>query len=349
VPDYQPDTDKYTDMRRSDRAITDDVWIQHFLQTAASGTLALADPDTAQPFVNTNLFVYDAQRHAIYLHTARTGRTRDLIVKNPRVCFSIMQMGRLLPADEALEFSVEYAGVTVFGQAQIVQDEDEATDALQALLDKYAPHLIAGDDYRPPVPPELKRTAVYRVDIDDWSGKRKSVEAFDGAFWYAAPPVLGSLQQRTAWRGTLKQIFIAPEGGQPVQSVETVEAVAKKGLRGDRYFGFHDEDEPTNLTLIAQEDIDAVQREYDIPLQPEQTRRNLITVGVPLSGLVGKTFRVGEAVLYGGLLCEPCHGIAESTGYGHRLIKAMVHRGGLRADVVKSGVIHPGDVIVPLD
>lgn len=349
MPPYQPDKDNYTDIRRNDRAVTDDTWIQAFLEQAASGTLATADPDTAQPFMNTNLFVYDADRHAIYLHTARTGRTRDLIEQNPRVCFSIMEMGRLLPAAEALEFSVEYAGVTVFGQAQIVTDEAEATDMLQALLDKYAPHLQAGDDYRPPVPPELKRTAVFRVDIDDWSGKRKQVDEFEGAFWYDALPILESVRQRTMWRGTLRQIFIAPDEGQPVQSVQQVEAVAKKGLRGDRYFGIHDSDEPTNLTLIAQEDIEAIQREYNIPLQPQQTRRNLITQGVPLSGLVGKTFQVGEAVLYGGLLCEPCQSIAQSTGYGPRLIKAMVHRGGLRADVVKSGWIRPGDVIVPLD
>lgn len=340
-----PDT-PYTKMRRSDRAMTDDAWIRDFLQQAAVGTLATAHDN--QPFVNTNLFVYDADAHAIYLHTARTGRTRDVIDANPQVCFSVMEMGRLLPADEALEFSVEYAGVTVFGTLEVVADEAAATHALQVLLDKYAPHLRAGEDYRPPVPAELKRTAVYRLVIDEWSGKQKAVDAHEGAFWYDAMPVLPSVQQQTAWRGQLAQIFISVASGEPMQAIERVEAVAQQGLRGDRYFGSYDPNEATNLTLIAQEDIDAVRRERDIPLTPQQTRRNLITQGVPLNYLVGKTFRVGEVVLRGGDLCEPCHTIAQATGYGKPLVQALLHRGGLRADVVTGGIIRAGDVITPL-
>lgn len=93
-------------------------------------------------------------------------------------------MGRLLPAQDALEFSVEYAGVTIFGQAQIVADEAEAKHALQLLLDKYAPHLVAGRDYHPPTAEEISRTSVFRIVIDDWSGKKKEVEPdFAGAFF----------------------------------------------------------------------------------------------------------------------------------------------------------------------
>ncbi len=95
-------------------------------------------------------------------------------------------MGRLLPADEALEFSVEYAGVTVFGRGEVVADKAEAKAALQLLLDKYAPHLHPGRDYRPTTDQELARTAVYRITIDSWSGKRKEVaEDFPGAFRYS--------------------------------------------------------------------------------------------------------------------------------------------------------------------
>jgi hypothetical protein len=94
-------------------------------------------------------------------------------------------MGRLLPADEALEFSVEYAGVTVFGCASVIADEAEAGRALQRLLDKYAPHLRPGVDYRPPTAEEIKRTATYRLQIESWSGKRKVVaEDFPGAYQY---------------------------------------------------------------------------------------------------------------------------------------------------------------------
>lgn len=182
-----------TAMRRSDRAVEDDGWIKHMLKTAAVGTTATVHE--GQPFVNTNLFIYDEAAHCIYIHTARVGRTRANMEANPAVCFSIMEMGRLLPAPEALEFSVEYAGVTVFGRASIIDDEAEATDALQKLLDKYAPHLTAGTDYRPPVPEELKRTTVMRIDIDEWSGKKKEVPPdFEGAFWYPGEPMLTSLK-----------------------------------------------------------------------------------------------------------------------------------------------------------
>ena len=84
-----------------------------------------------------------------------------------------MEMGRLLPAAEALEFSIEYAGLVVFGKIAVVDDEIEAKVALQSLLDKYAPHLEAGRDYRPPVKEELLRTSVFRISIDDWSAKKE--------------------------------------------------------------------------------------------------------------------------------------------------------------------------------
>ena len=104
-----------------------------------------------------------------------------------------MEMGRLLPADEALEFSVEYAGVTVFGRMAIVEDEAEAKAALQMLLDKYAPRLSPGIDYRPPVADELRRTTVFRLNIESWSGKMKEVAPdFPGAFFFDETPMLRS-------------------------------------------------------------------------------------------------------------------------------------------------------------
>lgn len=99
-------------------------------------------------------------------------------------------MGRLLPAPEALEFSVEYAGVVAFGRGRVVEDRQEARAALQMLLDKYAPHLRPGVDYRATTNDELRRTAVYRIDIETWSGKQKEVsEDFPGAFSLEVPPV----------------------------------------------------------------------------------------------------------------------------------------------------------------
>lgn len=168
-------------LRRRDRG-KDEAWVRSFMQRAAYGFLATVDED-GQPFLNSNLFVYDADRHCIYLHTHRTGRTRDTLAGGDRVSFGVAAMGRLLPAPEALEFSVEYAGVTAFGRGKVVDDVAEARNALQMLLDKYAPHLSAGRDYRPTTDEELARTAVYRIDIETWSGKQKEVEAdFPGAF-----------------------------------------------------------------------------------------------------------------------------------------------------------------------
>lgn len=173
----------YNEIRRKDREIADEEWMREFLKRSAIGTLATQWQ--GQPFINSNIFVYDENRHAIYLHTAKTGRTRSNLAEEEKVCFSISEMGRLLPAEEAMHFSVEYAGVTIFGRGQVVEDDREATEGLQLLLDKYFPHLRPEKDYRPVVAKELKLTAVYRIYIDSWSGKQKKVaEDFPGAFFY---------------------------------------------------------------------------------------------------------------------------------------------------------------------
>jgi uncharacterized protein len=168
---------------RKDRAIYDDAWIEDFLRRAPMGTLSTARD--GQPFASTLLFVYQPQPRAIYVHTARRGRVFENLQSSPRVCFSAAEMGRVLPADTALNFSNEYTSVVVFGQAQVVEDAQEAEQALQLLLDKYAPHLQPGRDYRPITAGELDATCVYRIQIDEWSGKQKSApEDFPGAYVY---------------------------------------------------------------------------------------------------------------------------------------------------------------------
>ena len=175
-----------TAVRRRDRAVEGDDWIRSTLHAAPFGHLATVHE--GQPFINSNLFLYDEEANAIYMHTARHGRTRANVEREEDVCFTVAAMGRLLPADVALEFSVEYSSVVVFGRASVVEDQDEATHALQRLLDKYFPHLQPGRDYRPPVPAELKRTTVYHIAIDEWSGKKKEVDDFPGAFTYGDFP-----------------------------------------------------------------------------------------------------------------------------------------------------------------
>ena len=176
-------------VRRRDRAVTDEAWIRAVLHAAPYG--ALATLHDGRPFLNSNLFVYDEPRHAVYLHTARVGRTAANVEAagegGAPVCFSVFSMGRLLPAETALEFSVEYEGVVVFGRGEVVEDAGEARDALHLLLDKYAPHLRRDHDYAGVTAEELKRTAVYRVAVEAWSGKRKAVpDDFPGAFRYEA-------------------------------------------------------------------------------------------------------------------------------------------------------------------
>ena len=183
------------EVRRRDRALGD-AFIVEALARIPWGTLAVPLEEGA-PHLNTNLFVHLREPDRIYVHTARTGALADAVraagTDGLAASFAVATMGRLLPADEALEFSVEYAGVTATGTLHEVLDPDEASEALQELLDRYAPHLRPGRDYREVVPEELARTAVYRLDVRDWSGKQKAVEGHEGAFTLDTPvPPLGS-------------------------------------------------------------------------------------------------------------------------------------------------------------
>lgn len=160
-----------TQPRRRDRALQDDPGIEALLHRLPVGFIALSDQD--QPYLNPNLFWYEAASRRIYFHTAAKGRTRDTVQRNPRVCFSAAEMGSLIPADTALEFSTAYASVIVFGRVRVVDDEAEQRRGLQGLLDKYFPDLQPGVDYRPIVDDELAQTSVYAIDIEAWSAKQK--------------------------------------------------------------------------------------------------------------------------------------------------------------------------------
>ena len=178
-------------IRKRDRAVEDDTWIRSFLRTAPYGVLATLHE--GRPFVNSNLFVFDESAHALYLHTARVGRMAANVragEEGVATCFSTFKMGRLLPAATAVNFSVEYEGVTAFGRASIIEDFETSRYALQMLLDKYAPHLRPERDYQPVTDEELERTAVYRINIDSWSGKRNEKPSdFPGAFMYEPAPL----------------------------------------------------------------------------------------------------------------------------------------------------------------
>ena len=176
-----PTDRKYSEVRRADRAVDDDTWIVAMLRTAPFA--ALATVEGGQPFINSNLFAFDEAARVIYVHTAALGRTRTNVEVDERCCFSVSEMGRLLPHETARGMSVEYASVVVFGRARVIEDAAERERALQRVLDKYFPHLRPGTDYRSITPQDLDATTTYRIEIDEWSGKRWLAEAdFPGAF-----------------------------------------------------------------------------------------------------------------------------------------------------------------------
>jgi len=157
------------------------------------------------------------------------------------------------------------------------------------------------------------------------------------------------------FRGQLLAIFIAPRESAPVQSVDRSEAVAGQGLAGDRYSlatGTFSKGRAVNgpivkpdqeVTLIESEVLAAVAADYGIELPPDQARRNLLTRGVPLNHLVSREFLVGAVRLRGLRLCEPCKHLEKLTQEGVR--QALVHRGGLRAQILAGGTLRVGDAI----
>lgn len=145
-------------------------------------------------------------------------------------------------------------------------------------------------------------------------------------------------------------IHIAPEEGAATVAVENIKAVAGKGLEGDRYHKlagtFSKKEGPQReVTLIEFEAIEAMERDYDIKFELGDSRRNIVTKGVPLNHLVHKEFAVGEAVFRGIRLCDPCGYLERSTQPGIR--KGLANRGGLNAQIVSDGLIRPGDPIRP--
>jgi MOSC domain-containing protein YiiM len=154
------------------------------------------------------------------------------------------------------------------------------------------------------------------------------------------------------WVGTVRGLFVAVASGAPMQSMEEVTVVAGVGIVGDRYAaGRGHFSRPArsgqDLTLVEEEAIAALLRDYEIDVDLADTRRNVVTTGVPLNHLIGEEFRVGETVVRGVRLAEPCSHLARLAGVP-KLREALVHRGGLRADVVVGGVVRVGDPIEPL-
>jgi MOSC domain-containing protein YiiM len=148
--------------------------------------------------------------------------------------------------------------------------------------------------------------------------------------------------------GSVHSIHITAVAGEPTVSVEEARAVADKGLEGDRYFSGAGSWSSTpgsgrQVTLIELETIEALDRDYEMKIEPGQARRNIVTSGVALNHLVGREFSAGEVRLRGMRLNEPCDRLARLTD--EKVKQGLVHRGGLRADIVSGGVIRVGDAV----
>ncbi|HXF86446.1 MAG TPA: pyridoxamine 5'-phosphate oxidase family protein [Anaerolineales bacterium] len=146
-----------------------DEWIRSFLREAKVGHIASCVD--GQPFLNPTTFWFDEAHHQIIFHSNAAGRIRSNIENNPRVCFEASEVGKMLPSNVALEFSLQYRSVIVFGKAQLIHDPEEARRALYGLIRKYFPNMRAGVEFREITDKELRRTSVYAIGIEAWSGK----------------------------------------------------------------------------------------------------------------------------------------------------------------------------------
>jgi nitroimidazol reductase NimA-like FMN-containing flavoprotein (pyridoxamine 5'-phosphate oxidase superfamily) len=147
----------------------DDAWIRGFLREAKVGHIASVQD--GQPFLNPTTFWFDEEKHQIVFHSNVAGRIRANIENNPRVCFEVSELGKMLPANVALEFSLQFRSVSVFGKARLVSDAEEARRVMYGLIHKYFPAMTAGKEFREITEKELKRTSIYAIQIEEWSGK----------------------------------------------------------------------------------------------------------------------------------------------------------------------------------
>jgi MOSC domain-containing protein YiiM len=145
------------------------------------------------------------------------------------------------------------------------------------------------------------------------------------------------------FEGNVISINITPIAEGPMQSVEEVRAVPGRGLEGDRYFDHHEKRPDREITLVEAEAIEALRSEFKIDFELSGTRRNVVTRGVPLNHLVGREFWIGEVKARGIKLCEPC---ATLQRLSHpKVLPGLIHRGGLRAQILTEGMIRVGETI----
>ncbi len=149
--------------------VRDDGWIRSFLRQARIGRIATHWE--GQPFITPSAFWHDEERNEIIFHSNIVGRLRANIEHHEQICFETSKNGDFLPSNVAMEFTVQFAGVIVFGKASVIEEREAKRRALYGLIRKYQPGMEAGKEYRPIMDEELTRTSVYVIKIESWSGK----------------------------------------------------------------------------------------------------------------------------------------------------------------------------------
>jgi len=172
----------YTDQapisfQRRPHLTRDDDWIRAFLKEAKIGHIASSFE--GQPFINPTMFWLDEENHQIVFHSNVSGRIRSNIESNPKVSLEASELGRFLPANVALEFSLQFRSVVVFGSARVVTDPAEARRLMYRLISKYFPNMTAGKEFREITDKELRATSIYAIQIESWSGKENWADRAD--------------------------------------------------------------------------------------------------------------------------------------------------------------------------
>jgi 8-oxo-dGTP pyrophosphatase MutT (NUDIX family) len=152
--------------------------------------------------------------------------------------------------------------------------------------------------------------------------------------------------------GRVEHIHVAAKAGAPMRSLQQAAARAGVGIADDRYSvgeGHYSGNSRVSrdLTLVEAEVLESLKRDLGIAIGPGGTRRNIATRGVELAQFVGREFMIGEVRCRGTSLCEPCQYLADLVG--QPIVRPLVHRAGLRADVLTDGNIRVGDPIVPIE
>lgn len=181
---------------------------------------------------------------------------------------------------------------------------------------------------------------------DPVDGPTPAEFGIDGGFLVAAADIATAIPPPSpapTESGRVEAIYVSPAAGKPMRPTDAVRAVAGRGLEGDRYVtggGTFPSGPPGSaLTLIEREVCDS----FVPPLEPNEHRRNLLVSGIDLNRLVGHDFDIGAVRCRGMRLCEPCT-VAERYA-GRPVLRALVHRGGIRADILADGRIDVGDPV----